>query len=100
MQLISRQVQTILPDGRIVDYEGWRQRRHNEFSKGLLLRLIHGEPAVMSVNDREIVFHIRETLRGSRGETYTLRKEVTLARELDDEWRLVFERINSVQSGG
>ena len=37
MALVSRQVKVLgLPGNKLVDYQGWKRRRHNEFSKRLL----------------------------------------------------------------
>ena len=96
MALISRQVQVYGLASGVVDYAGFRRRRHNEFAKKLLLSLTYKGLELVKQHEGEINFVVKETMKSSSGVSFVLDKEVQLLRESDGEWRVVLETIRLV----
>jgi len=97
MELISRDVQVHgLPAAGIVDYAGFRKRRHNEFHKKLLISITHKGMALLESKNDQITFAVKETLKSTRGESFVLDKEIRLRRESDGKWRAVQEQIKYI----
>lgn len=97
MELISRDVQVHgLPAVGIVDYVGFKKRRHNEFHKKLLLSITYKGLELLESNGEHITFTVKETLKSTRGESFVLDKEIRLRRESDGKWRAVQEQIKYI----
>jgi hypothetical protein len=97
MELISRDVQVHgLPAAGIVDYVGFKKRRHNEFHKKLLLSITYKGLELLESNGEHITFAVKETLKSTRGESFVLDKEIRLRRESDGKWRAVQEQIKYI----
>jgi hypothetical protein len=97
MELISRDVQVHgLPSVDIVDYTGFKKRRHNEFHKKLLLSITYKGMELIESNGEQITFAVKETLKSTRGESFVLDKEIRLRRESDGKWRAVQEQIKYI----
>lgn len=97
MALISRDVQVHgLPNIGVIDYAGFKKRRHTEFSKKLLLSLTHRAVELIESNGEHITFAVKETMRSTKGESFVLDKEVRLRRESDGQWRAVQEQIKNI----
>lgn len=97
MELISREVQVHgLPAVGVVDYAGFKKRRHNEFHKKLLLSITHKGVQLLESNGEHITFAVKETLKSTRGESFVLDKEIKLRRESDGKWRAVQEQIKYI----
>src|SRR5574339_674678 len=79
MELISRDMQVHgLPSGGVVDYAGFKKRRHNEFEKKLLLSITHKGLELLESQGDSITFAVKETLKSARGESFVLDKEIRL----------------------
>ncbi len=97
MEHISRDVQVHgLPIAGVVDYAGFRKRRHNEFQRKLLLSITHKGLELIESNGEHITFVVKETLKSTRGESFVLDKEIRLRRESDGKWRAVQEQIKYI----
>lgn len=97
MALISQDVQVHgLPAVGIVDYAGFKRRRHNEFQKKLLLSITHKGLQLLESQGEQIKFAVKETLKSTRGESFVLDKEIRLRRESDGMWRAVHETIRQI----
>lgn len=97
MGLISQDIQLHgMPSVGVIDYAGFRRRRHNEFSKKLLLSITHKGLELLESNGDQITFVIKETLKSTRGESFVLDKEVRLRCESDGAWRAVHELIKQI----
>jgi len=97
MALISHDVQVHgLPGVGVVDYAGFKKRRHNEFHKKLLLSITHKDLALIESNGEHITFAVKETLKSTRGEGFVLDKEIRLRLEKDGKWRAVQEQIKYI----
>ncbi|HEY0721823.1 MAG TPA: hypothetical protein VGE50_11290 [Gammaproteobacteria bacterium] len=97
MRLISQDIQLHgMPSVGVIDYAGFRRRRHNEFSKKLLLSITHKGLELLESNGDQITFVIKETLKSTRGESFVLDKEVRLRCESDGAWRAVHELIKQI----
>jgi hypothetical protein len=97
MALVSPEVQVHgLRRAGVIDFEGWRKRRHNEFRNGLVHSLTHKNVHVISAERGHIVFTVTETLKGTRGEVIVIDKQVVLKRDERNRWRVVLEQIEKV----
>jgi len=97
MALISQEVEVHgLPAAGIVDYAGFKRRRHNEFQKKLLQSITHKGLQLLDSNTEHITFSVKETLKSTRGESFMLDKEIRLRRENDGIWRAVHEIIRQI----
>lgn len=99
MDLVSQRVYVYgLPGNKSVDYKGWRQRRKNEFSRGLLKSLSHNEIKIKTITLRRIGFQTTETLEAANGTRVIVNKDIMLEQEEDKNWRVVEEKINNWQT--
>lgn len=97
MELISRDVQVHgLPAAGVVDYAGFKRRRHNEFNNKLLLSITHKGLELIERQAEQITFAVKETLKSTRGESFVLDKEIRLRCESDGKWRAVQETIKQI----
>lgn len=97
MALISREVQVVgLPSAGVIDYSGFKRRRHNEFSQKLLLSLTYKGLTLLDSHSDQIAFAVKETVKSTRGESFVLDKEVRLRKEGDGKWRAVQEEIKYI----
>lgn len=97
MQLVSRKVEvTGIPRIGRIDYDGWKQRRQNEFDKKLLRSLTYQVHKILSASDDHLRFAVEETMRGNNGKTLVIDKEVTLGKEDDGKWRVLQERVDYI----
>ncbi len=95
MALISKKVYVYgLPSKKTVDYAGWQERRHNEFSRGLLTALSHEGVKIKTIGLRRIGFSTVETMTTADGKQVQVSKDVMLEKEDDGQWRIVEEKIN------
>ncbi len=98
MALVSRQVKVIgLPGKKLVDYQGWKKRRHNEFSKKLLHSLSYRLVNILLHKEDNLLFTVIETMKSSQGQIIIVDKAITLSLEFDGKWRVVEERIERVE---
>jgi hypothetical protein len=99
MQLVSRQVLvTGIPHIDSIDYDGWKQRRRNEFDNKLLRSLTYQLYKIISASDEQLRFAVEETMRGNNGKTLVIDKQVTLGKEDDGKWRVQQERVDFIRS--
>jgi len=97
MELISREMQVHgLPNCDVVDYDGFKRRRHNEFSQKMLQSLTHRGVSLLQCDSEHICFEVKETLKSTRGESFVIDKEMKLRKESDGKWRAVQEKIKYV----
>lgn len=101
MALVSKKVMVFgIPGIESVDYNGWRQRRRNEFNKKLLHSLSHRNITLLSENPQAISFSVYEQMRDSKKKCIEVGKEVTLHLEGDGQWRVVREQVVSINTSG
>ena len=97
MALVSREVQVHgLRRAGVIDFEGWRKRRRNEFRNGLILCLKHKNVQLIAAEPGNIVFTVTETLKGTRGEVIVIDKQVVLKQEENEYWRVTLEHISNI----
>jgi len=95
MDLVSRDVQIHgVPNAGVIGYKGWARRRMHEFKNGLLFSLTYKNLELRSADENEITFSVRETMKSTEGHVLVLDKEIMLAREGKETWRVKLERIN------
>lgn len=98
MGLVSEQVKVHgIPGIGAIDYQGWRKRRSNEFSKKLLRSLSYRLHNILGHEEDCIRFTVVETMKSSQGQIITVDKAVELRREEDGQWRVVQERIDRIE---
>lgn len=98
MALVSAQVKVKgLPGIEVVDYDGWKERRQNEFSKKLLRSLSYRLHTIASQGEDRLLFTVVETMKSNQGQTITVDKAINLRREEDGRWRVVQERIDRIE---
>ena len=96
MAMVSKKVYVYgLPGKKTVDYAGWRMRRENEFSRGLLTALSHDGVRIKTIGLRRIGFNTTETLTAANGRQVLVNKDGMLEKEDDGQWRIVEEKINN-----
>jgi len=94
MSLISRYVQVYgVPGHDVIDYDGWRLRRRNEFQKNLLAKLSYKLLKVKIQGLRRTAFQVEETMTATGGSKVILTEDIMLELEPDDRWRLVELKI-------
>ena len=94
MSLVSQYVRVYgVPGQETIDYDGWRQRRQNEFSNNLLTRLHYKVVRIKTQALRRLAFQVEETLTANNGKAVVLDKDIMLELEPDDKWRVVEEKI-------
>lgn len=91
MKLISKDVKVLGLGNQVIDYKGWKTRRHNEFGNRLLRRISYGIPNIVDANDTSITFTVMEHLKATDGKAYKVNKEVILLKEPDGVWRILLE---------
>lgn len=97
MALVSERVQVLgLPRQKVVDYQGWKLRRQNEFRNNLLESLTHQDLAIISESPGQIAFSVKETMRSTAGDVFHLEKDIILMEEKGT-WRVVMERIERLE---
>ena len=94
MELISRDVKVLGLKHQVVNFEGWRVRRENEFNNRLLKRVTYDIPRIIESDDHSITFSVTERLKASDGKCYVVEKEIILMREKDLQWRVLLETIH------
>lgn len=98
MALVSREVAVRgIPGVPQVDYKGWRQRRHTEFSKKLLHSLTYRNLQLIDSSRGEISFRVHETMKGHKTPIILVDKNVTLRKEQDGVWRVVEELLHRIE---
>jgi len=98
MRLVSRQVKvTGLSHLQHIDYDGWLERRRNEFESNLLRSLSYRLRKIIKYKEGQIVFAVRETMKASNGKAVIADKDVLLHKEEDGCWRVRFERYGQIQ---
>lgn len=98
MRLVSKKVMVMGIGSKVIDYRGWMKRRRIEFEKQLLQRIKYSMPRIIDSDDNRITFSVTENIKASDGQVFELDKEVTLKQRRDGSWRVVLERINSINS--
>ncbi len=100
MALVSRKVQVYgLPGDRVVDYDGWHQRRRNELRRGLLASLSYDDLAMRQITLRRVRFNVNETMTAATGACVIINKDVILEQEDGEHWRVVEENIRHWEHG-
>ena len=98
MALVSKQVEVLgIPGIPRIDYQGWKQRRANEFSKKLLHSLTYRLHKVLDRGENSMLFTVVETMKSSQGQVITVDKAVSIRREQDGQWRVIRERIDRIE---
>ena len=98
MALVSTQVKVRgIPGVEVIDYDGWKKRRQNEFSKKLLRSLSYRLHNILAQEEDSVVFTVVETMKSSQGQIITVDKAVNLRREKDGQWRVIQERIDRIE---
>lgn len=98
MALVSRNVKVLgIPGGKVIDYAGWKKRRHNEFRKKLLRSLSYQLIKVLQYEIKTLRFTVIETMKSTQGQIIIVDKVIKLLREEDGKWRVVQESIDRIE---
>ena len=96
MELVSENVVVYgMPNGKILNYTGWQQRRKNEFKKGLLKSISYDKLAIKNFGLRRLTFKIQEVMDCTNDDLVIVNKEIILEHENDEQWRVVEETIKN-----
>ena len=100
MALVSKKVQVYgLPSKNIVNYQGWKKRRGNEFERNLLASLSFSNLNIKTITLRRFGFEVTETMLATNGKSLNIEKEMILELEDDEKWRVVEETIKEWKTG-
>ncbi len=95
MALVSRKVRVYgIPGQEVVDYDGWRRRRENEFRHDRLASLAYANIRLKTVSLRRLGFEVDEIMTATEGPVLHLRKTILLEEEEDGQWRVVEETVH------
>lgn len=98
MALVSNEVKVIgIPGGKVIDYNGWKNRRKNEFNKKLLHSLTYKLINILLQEEDKLLFTVIETMKSNQGKVITVDKAIKLKRENDGQWRVIHERIDRIE---
>jgi hypothetical protein len=84
-----------MPNGQILNYADWQQRRKNEFKKGLLKSISYDKLAVKNFGLRRLTFKVQEVMDCANDDLVIINKEIILELEDDEQWRVVEETIKN-----
>ena len=97
MDLISRQVKLYgVADFDVIEYDQWSAQCASDFAAGMITAVGYQGLKMLASNDRKIMFKTIETLDTRDGKTIENGIEVVLEKESDGKWRLIQERILTV----
>jgi len=98
MGLVSRNVAVRgIPGVPQIDYNGWRQRRYNEFTHKLLHSLTYRNLELLDSDTGQIRFRVHETMKGQNTPIILIDKTVTLREETDGIWRVIEELLHRIE---
>jgi hypothetical protein len=98
MALVSEQVTVRgIPGIGSIDYEGWKQRRENEFRNRLLRSLTYRLHTIIAQEEDSMLFTVVETMRSTEGQAFTVDKAIQLKREEDGVWRVIHEWVDRIE---
>lgn len=98
MALVSKNVMVVgLPNGKVVDYDGWYKRRYNEFTRKLLHNLTYKNMNVSESSPTQITFNVNEFMRSTQGEVIKVNKDITIHKKADQVWCVVMEHIHDIK---
>ncbi len=103
MALVSDKVQVYgIPGQPVIDYQGWRRRRDNEFRQNRLAELRHENVRIKTIGLRRLGFEVDEIMTARDGPILHLRKTILLEEEEDGQWRVVEETVHDwrIENGG
>ncbi len=86
-----------IPGGKVIDYNGWKNRRKNEFNKKLLHSLTYKLVNILLQEEDKLLFTVIETMKSNQGKVITVDKAIKLKRENDGQWRVIHERIDRIE---
>ena len=96
MNLISKDVKVIgFPEFDLITYEDWFNQCKKEFEDKLLVSVSYKDGVTLSETTDEFRFIAVETVYARDGQENTSCIEFTIRKEIDEQWRLVHERIIS-----
>ncbi len=96
MNLVSEKVSVYgLPNGKVLNFDDWRQRRENEFKRGILKAISYDKLQVKNFGLRRLIFGIEEIMDATNGDMVIINKQVILEQEDDNQWRVVEESIHN-----
>lgn len=94
MALISKSVAVYgVPGFEVIAYEDWSRQCAEEFARNLIKAISYDNIQIVSETDSLICFETQETIEARDGTVNRNRLEVFLARETDEQWRIVQETI-------
>lgn len=97
MNLISKDIQVFgIPGFDVIGYQDWYAQTEHEFSQRLILDAKYEGIKIRQENETKIMFATMESITASDKSINTQAIEVVLAKEADDEWRVIQERILSL----
>ena len=98
MAMISKDVAVHgIPGFQVIGYDDWSRQCAEEFPQNLIRAISYDGIQVTSQTDAVICFEALETIEARDGKVNRHRLEIFIAREADDEWRIVQERVLSPQ---
>ena len=98
MNLISKDVQVLgVPGYEVIGYADWYSQCEYEFSERLIDQTSYEGLKIQHSDEQQVQFLTNETVLTADGTVDTHPIEVVLAREDDDQWRVIQERLLSRQ---
>ncbi len=98
MDLISRQVKLYgVADFDVIEYDQWSAQCASDFAAGMITAVGYQGLKMLASNDNKVMFKTIETLDTRDGQTIENGIEVVLEKESDGKWRLIQERILTVE---
>lgn len=97
MDLISRRVKLYgVADHDVIDYDQWSRQSAADFAAGAITAIGYEGLKMLANSDDKIMFKTIETLDTRDGKRIENGIEVVLEKESDGKWRLIQERILTV----
>ncbi len=98
MNLISKDVQVFgVPGYDVISYADWYSQCEYEFSEKLIDQTSYQGLKIRHSDDHQVKFLTNETVHTTDGTVDSHPIEVLLAKEDDDQWRVIEERLLSRQ---
>ncbi len=97
MDLISKTVSVYgVPGFDVIGYDDWARQCKYEFDEGILKQVSYEGLRVVTLTPDNVLFKTIETVEGTDGKINCQGVEILIRKEADGKWRVVQERILTV----
>ena len=94
MGMISKRISVQgVPGFNNIDYDVWFKQCRHQFENAMIKSIAYKGFNLVSTTETQIVFTVFETVIGADGTLNEQIVEKSLEKEVDDQWRLVLERV-------